>query len=50
VAAIRGERPIAVTGEDGREALAVALQIVGEIERALPALAGRGAPGLGVGA
>jgi predicted dehydrogenase len=40
VAAIRGEQPIAVSGEDGREALAVALRIMGEIERTLPALAG----------
>ena len=36
--AIRGETPVAVTGEDGREALAVALTIVREIERTLPAL------------
>jgi hypothetical protein len=28
-----------VSGEDGREALAVALSIVSEIERTLPALA-----------
>jgi predicted dehydrogenase len=40
VAAIRGEQPVAVSGEDGREALAVALRIMGEIERTLPALAG----------
>ncbi len=40
VAAVRGERAVAVTGEDGREALAVALQIVREIERSFPALAG----------
>ncbi|CAA9343134.1 MAG: Oxidoreductase, Gfo/Idh/MocA family [uncultured Gemmatimonadaceae bacterium] len=50
VAAVRGERAVAVTGEDGREALAVALQIVREIERSLPALAGRGAPLPGRGA
>lgn len=43
VAAIRGEAPVAVTGRDGREALAVALRIVREIERTLPALAGGGA-------
>ena len=36
-----GEGPIAVTGQDGREALAVALTIVSNIERSLPALAGR---------
>lgn len=41
-AAVRGEQPVAVTGADGREALAVALAIVAEIERTLPAL--RGAP------
>jgi predicted dehydrogenase len=41
LAAVRGESPIAVTGEAGREALAVALQIVREIERTLPALSGR---------
>jgi len=41
LAAVRGEAPVAVTGEEGREALAVALQIVADIERTLPALAGR---------
>ena len=41
VAALRGEREIAVPGRAGRDALAVALRIVGEIERALPALTGR---------
>jgi predicted dehydrogenase len=49
VAAVRGERTVAVTGEDGREALAVALQIVREIERSMPSLAGapaRAAAGL----
>jgi predicted dehydrogenase len=40
-AAVRGESPIAVTGEAGREALAVALQIVRDIERSLPSLSGR---------
>ena len=39
VAAARGENPVAVTGRDGREALAVALRIVAEIERSLPAVA-----------
>ena len=42
VVALRGEQPVAVSGSDGREALAVALEIVAEIERTLPAL--RGAP------
>ena len=36
LAAVRGEAPVAVTGEEGREALGVALQIVTDIERALP--------------
>lgn len=40
VAAVRGEEPVVVSGEDGREALAVALRIVREIERTLPSLAG----------
>ena len=48
VAAILGESPVAVTGQDGREALAVALNIVREIERSLPAAALR--TGLGLGA
>ena len=38
--AVRGEAPVTVTGEDGREALAIALRIVREIERTLPALKG----------
>jgi len=41
VAAVRGEAPVAVTGEAGRDALAVALQIVADIERSLPSLSGR---------
>jgi predicted dehydrogenase len=41
LAAVRGESPIAVTAQEGRDALAVALQIVSEIERTQPALAGR---------
>jgi predicted dehydrogenase len=41
LAAVRGDSPVAVTGEEGREALAVALQIVADIERSLPALKGR---------
>ena len=40
LAAVRGERPVEVTGADGREALEVALRIVREIERTMPALAG----------
>lgn len=42
VAAVLGTGPVVVTGEDGREALAVALRIVREIERTMPALAGAG--------
>jgi predicted dehydrogenase len=38
VAALRGEAPVAVTGRAGRDALAVALRIVADIERSLPAL------------
>ncbi|MDB4888178.1 MAG: oxidoreductase domain protein [Gemmatimonadetes bacterium] len=41
LAAVRGEAPVAVSGEEGRDALSVALQIVGDIERTQPALAGR---------
>jgi predicted dehydrogenase len=41
VNAVAGEAPIPVTGEDGREALAVALTIVRDIERSLPTLAAR---------
>src|SRR5690348_17348551 len=40
LAAVRGEAPVPVTGEEGREALAVALRIVADIEHGLPALAG----------
>jgi predicted dehydrogenase len=40
IAAVRGEGPVLVTGEDGRRALSVALKIVAEIERTAPALAG----------
>ena len=36
VDAIRGKAAVPVTGEDGREALAVALKIVSEIERGRP--------------
>ncbi|MEP7384227.1 MAG: Gfo/Idh/MocA family oxidoreductase [Gemmatimonadota bacterium] len=37
--AICGRAPVTVTGDDGREALAVALRIVAEIERTRPTLA-----------
>jgi predicted dehydrogenase len=40
LAAVRGEGEIPVTGEAGREALAVALQIVADIERTMPAPGG----------
>jgi predicted dehydrogenase len=39
LAAVQGKSPVIVSGEDGREALAVALTIVKEIERTLPSLA-----------
>jgi predicted dehydrogenase len=38
--AIRGRGPVAVTARDGRDALEIALRIVHEIERTLPALRG----------
>jgi predicted dehydrogenase len=44
VRAVAGEGPIAVTGDDGREALAVALTIVHDIERSLPGLRGGAMP------
>ena len=37
-AAIRGDAPLVVSGDDGRRALQVALQIVAEIERNIPSL------------
>lgn len=40
LAALRDEAPVIVTGEDGRDALDVALRIVSEIELATPALRG----------
>jgi predicted dehydrogenase len=43
VAATQGREKVIVTGDDGREALALALGIMSEIERSLPALAGAGA-------
>jgi len=45
--ALTGEAPPVVTGEDGRRALGVALEIVHEIERTLPQLAGSVETGLG---
>ncbi|HET7584612.1 MAG TPA: Gfo/Idh/MocA family oxidoreductase [Gemmatimonadaceae bacterium] len=39
--AVLGRHPVAVSGEDGREALALALRIVAEIERAQARLTGR---------
>jgi predicted dehydrogenase len=47
-AALRGHAPVIVTGEDGREALAVALRIVREIESGAAALTGA-TPGRGRG-
>lgn len=47
VAAIAGEGPVLVTGEEGRRALAVALSIVSEIERNAPAFAGEPEPARG---
>ena len=41
LAAVRGESPVVVTGEAGREALAVALQIVRDIERTMPSAPNR---------
>ncbi|HET9425005.1 MAG TPA: Gfo/Idh/MocA family oxidoreductase [Gemmatimonadaceae bacterium] len=38
VDAIRGKAPVPVSGQAGREALAVALKIVSEIERGMPAM------------
>ena len=40
VAALKGNSPVVVTGEEGRLALGVALQIVKEIELTLPSLVG----------
>ncbi|MEO8909292.1 MAG: Gfo/Idh/MocA family oxidoreductase [Gemmatimonadaceae bacterium] len=40
VAALKGESPVVVTGEEGKLALGVALQIVKEIELTLPSLVG----------
>lgn len=40
IAAIQGKSSVVVTGEDGRDALTVALRIVGEVDRAQPELRG----------
>ena len=46
LAALRGEVPVAVSGRAGRDALAVALRIVADIERSQPAFGALvGAPG-----
>ena len=41
ISALKGEGPVVVTGDEGRLALGVALQIVKEIELTLPSLVGR---------
>ncbi|HKT09538.1 MAG TPA: Gfo/Idh/MocA family oxidoreductase [Gemmatimonadaceae bacterium] len=40
VAAVQGAQPVLVTGEDGRQALELALRIMHAIERSMPVLAG----------
>ncbi|MDP1891693.1 MAG: Gfo/Idh/MocA family oxidoreductase [Gemmatimonadaceae bacterium] len=45
VAAVRGEAPVPVTGDDGRDALAVALQIVADIERSRSVMNAARGPG-----
>ena len=40
VSAVQGTQPVLVTGEDGRQALEVALRIMQAIERSMPVLAG----------
>ena len=45
VAAVRGEAPVPVTGDDGRDALAVALQIVTDIERSRSVMNAARGPG-----
>lgn len=45
VAAVRGEAPVPVTGDDGRDALDVALRIVADIERSRAALSAAPIPG-----
>lgn len=44
VAALKGQGPVVVTGEEGRLALGVALRIVKEIEHTLPSLTGFARP------
>ncbi len=46
LAAIRGDAPVVVSGKDGRDALEVALRIVEEIEKTMPALQGAQASSL----
>ena len=41
ISALKGEGPVVVTGDEGRLALGVALEIVREIELTLPSLVGR---------
>ena len=45
VDAVQGRAPVVVSGRDGRDALEIALRIVGEIERTMPALRGLAARG-----
>lgn len=45
VDAVQGRAPVVASGRDGRDALEIALRIVGEIERTLPALRGAVANG-----
>ncbi len=45
IAAIQGKSPVIVSGEDGRDALAVAMRIVQEIERAQAGLRDARGPG-----
>jgi predicted dehydrogenase len=45
VAAVRGDAPVPVTGDDGRDALAVALRIVADIERSRAAMSAAPIPG-----
>ncbi len=45
VAAVRGDAPVPVTGDDGRDALAVALQIVADIERSRSVMSAARGPG-----
>jgi predicted dehydrogenase len=40
IAAVRGDSPVAVSGEAGRDALQVAMRIVGEIEKTMSSLRG----------